>query len=81
MNTLITTNPHDRGYDLVAATDITGPAVGRIWYDPAGDGGLVLRLRGEEYPESVADVVALLASHDYTLIAESIADVAALVTS
>jgi hypothetical protein len=81
MTPIITTNPHDGGFDLVAGALVTGKKVGRVYWDAGdSDAGLVLRLNGEQHlPDDIESVVALLDEEGYDLTAESRSDIAGLV--
>lgn len=82
MTAIITANPHDAGFDLVAGTDVTGPKVGRIYWDAAdSDAGLVLLLNGEQHlPDDIDSAVAILDEEGYKLTDASRADIAGLVS-
>lgn len=78
---IITTNPHDNGFDLVAGTDVTGRRVGNIFWDATGpDPGFVLKVGIHGFlPNNIDEVVANLAEVGYDLTDESRADIAGLV--
>lgn len=72
MPTLITTNGHDDGYDLVEGPLVTGPVVGRISWEDGNDPGYVLSVNTTgtlhlSYPNSIAEVAADLAALGYDL--------------
>lgn len=72
----ITANAADRGYDILAGTEITGTRIGGIYVD---NGGLVLRAGEAEYlPDSASEAVSILASIGFALTAESITDIEGL---
>lgn len=77
---VITTNPHDHGFDFVVGTDVTGQVVGGVCWDASTlDGGLVMIVDGREcLADGVDGVVAALTRQGYDLTAESRADVAGL---
>lgn len=81
MTSIITTNAHDSGFDLVAGTDVTGRWVGSVFWDATGpDPGLVLKVGMHAFlPDSMDEVVANLAEVGYELTDGSRADIAGLV--
>ncbi len=81
MQTVITANPHDRGYEIIAGRDITGPQIGTVWYD----GGFVVRLydangqmHAEDYFNDAESVRGFLADYGFDLEAQSMTEVASL---
>lgn len=57
----------DGGYDIRIGTDVQGDQVGEMYWDPQGDGGLVLRLDAREtLPDSADEVLADLQAGGYS---------------
>lgn len=82
MTTIITTNSHDSGLDLVEGPLVTGPVVGRIYWDGTGGdwSGFVLRIAGSEsFPDGIADVEDELAALGFELESGSRDEIAGLV--
>lgn len=75
MRPVITTNPHDGGYDLVAGHDVTGPVIGSVSVD---SGGLVFTLKAvyDCYPvDSVGELDGLLLEEGWALTLDSRVDI------
>lgn len=80
---IATATPHDRGCDLVPGHDVTGPRVGKVYYDGSGpDAGLVIALDGgEEYlTDGGEDARLWLAGRGYDLDEMSVSDIDDLLT-